>query len=244
MVFARTIANDAEVSIAGDLLADAQPESLPLFNLAWREFQDDLVDNGVEVLVKEAILPAFPPNTTNDPTAQVWCGWQQSFDGANYWNTPVLPPDMVEPLRLWQRQTGSDANYTQINPVNDGLTSCLATSYMQGWDWRGDAIYMNGALQKIDLRLRYSAYFADFALANGNFPSTAQVPIMRSAQALAYYVVATFAGGRGSDYYSAILARGQDCIQKLINRTARKKQRGNHRKQPYGCSGGNTLYGW
>lgn len=243
--FARVIANDAEVSIDGDLLANTQPETLPFLNLAWREFQDMLVDNGVENRIEEIILTNFSPCFANDPSAQPYIGYTESWDGTGFQKEPLLPGDMIEPLRLWQRQTGTDSAFVPMNPANDGLYSSFQYSYQQLWDWRNDRIYLNGANVFIDFRCRYSAYFNDFALnPDDSFPSTARVPVLRSAQALAYLLVGTFAGGRGSDYYAALLAKSEKCMAPLFNRTARKKQRVNHRRRPYGSGSRSCLYGW
>jgi hypothetical protein len=244
MGFARAVANDMEVSSAGDLLSDITPGTLPMLNLAWREFQDALVDNGVEVLMKQADLDNFPPNLTNDPTSQAFIGYIQSFDGQSYWPVPCLPFDMIEPIRLWQRQTGMDGGYIQVNPSVDGIVSSLQGSYVRAWDWREEKIYINGANVPIDFRLRYCAYFNDFAPnVDGSFPGSAPVPILRAAPSLAYFVAATFAGGRGSEYHDKLVAKGAMAIQKIFNRTARKKQRVNHRRRPY-SSGGGSLSGW
>jgi hypothetical protein len=245
--FARAIANDMELSTAGDLLADTEPGTQTLANLAWREFQDMLVENGVECLIKEQVMYQFPfkdPTVQTDPSYQVSISWTGSFDGSNYFTTPALPSDMIEPLRLWERQSGTQDPFVQMNPVNDGLPSVVATGYLTYWDWRNDAIWMVGSVQMQDLRMRYSAYYSDFVTLAGVQWYQQPIPIIRSAQALAYYLVATFAGGRGSPYYASVLQKGADCIQKLISRTARKKQRGNHRRRAYGAYGYSTLTGW
>lgn len=248
--FARIIANDAGISIAGDLLSDAQPATLPYLCLAWRELQDALIDNGVEVETKEAILTGFPPNTSQDPADLAYIGYAQSFDGQTFWQTPVLPPDLLVPLELWQRQTGTMDGFTRVQSANDGLQSGYPLSYINAWEWRGDGIYTNGALLSLDFRIRYSAYFNDFVLnQDGSFPGQVQIPILRSAPALAYYVVSTFIRGRGADadIRAEITSKGIEAIQKLVNRTARKKQRGNHRRQPYSMgtgSGSGFWNGW
>jgi hypothetical protein len=245
MGFARAVANDMEVSSAGDLLSDITPGTLPMLNLAWREFQDALVNGGVEVLTRQADMVNFPPNLTNDPTAQAWIGFTQSFDGADYWPTPLLPFDMIEPLRIWQRQTGMDTGFIQVNPSIDGIVSSFSGSYIHAWDWREEKVFLTGALVNIDIRLRYSAYFNDFTPnQDGSFPSLAQVPIMRCAPLLAYFVAATFAGGRGSEYYDKLMGKGMGMLQSFFNRTARKKQRVNHRRRPYGSGGGSISSGW
>jgi len=115
---------------------------------------------------------------------------------------------MIVPLRLWERQNGTTEDFVQMDPVNDGLPSSSQTSRLRLWDWRGDSIYMPGAIQVNDLRLRYAAYLAD--LVNGASP----VMLLRSKNALAYFTAAQFAAARGSPAADALRNTGLELLSR------------------------------
>jgi hypothetical protein len=136
------------------------------------------------------------------------------------------------PLRVWERQTGTMQQFSQMNPVNDGLPDGPKTAYLSLWDWRQNAIYMPGSTTSRDLKVRYASYLADIASSGA-----ALVPIIRCADALANYVCAEFAFSRGSPDAVAVgnsfLASGQSSMKRMNNRDARREQRGNHRRPGY-----------
>lgn len=231
---ARTFVNDAGLSLAGNLLSDTQPYTLTYLNTALRKLQNKLVDNGVETFVKEAILTGMTPVAVNDPGVQVYINWSNYFDGVTLNASPVLPQDMIIPLRLWERQTGTTQEFREMLQAEDGLPSGTATGTQGMWDWRTDSIYFPGANQSVDLRMRYDAYLAEIT-------ATSQpIPIMRCANALANYVAQIFANARGSPLADSFGAKGDEEVEMMANRTARRKQRRSIRRRPYGGNGRTT----
>lgn len=230
---ARSIANDAALGIQGNLLSDNQPYTFPMLNAAYRDLQDELTDAGFETFPAEAELTQVPAISVNpQPGLQVSIDYNGYNNGTQNFDSPYLPIDMVGPLRLWERQSGANAQYIPMGPANDGLPS-VAQGYRFGvWEWRQDKIWMVGATQINDLRLRYNSILPD--LVDGDSP----VLVLRSDRALAYALVAEWAGARGSPMAAALVAKANECIGKMTNRTARKKQRGSHRRMPYGSSQG------
>lgn len=230
--FARARINDSTLTIAGNLLADSQPYTFTLLNAAFRHLQEDLANAGCPAFTNEAVLFNLPVVAFTDPVAQVWMSCQYYFDGSSYYDSPVLPFDCILPLRLWERQSGTENLFTEVHPVNDGLPDGPKTNWLRMWDWRQNAIYMPGALIQRDLRIRYASYLADIASSG-----TALVPIIRCADALANYVAAEFAFSRGSPDAVAVgnsfLGMGQQAMKRMINRDARREQRGNHRRRGY-----------
>ena len=230
--FSRARINDAITGIGGNLLSDTQPYTFTLLNAAFRHLQEDLANAGSPAFTNEAVLLDLPVVAYNDPSVQVWMSCQYYFDGVSYYSSPVLPFDCIMPLRVWERQSGTLNQFTQVNPANDGLPDGIKTQYLSLWEWRQNAIYMPGALIQRDLRVRYASYLADIASSG-----TALVPIIRCADALANYVAAEFAFSRGSAEANAVgnsfLSMGQQSMKRMINRDARREQRGNHRRLGY-----------
>lgn len=231
MQAARTICNDAGLSLAGNLLADAQPYTLTLVNMAYRTLQEDMTDEGVETMAKEAIIVGLTPITIFDPAIQTSLSFTGYFDGQSNFTSPILPQDMLGPLRLWERPTGSISQFYEMTPTSDGLPTIGQSSCLRYWQWDNDRFYFMGALQSNDLRLRYNVALPDLAFGTND---SSQVMIFRSDRALAYKIAEIFAEARGSELAASFAAKYEHYKEILTGRTARRKQRAQHRRIPYG----------
>lgn len=241
----RVILNDSAQSLSGALFSDTQPYVGEYLNLGWRRLQRKLTNSGFELFIKEAFfLNVSPvPSVALDPATEVYISFTGFWDGSQMHNSPVLPVDMVGPLKMWERPSGQLANLMEMYPVNDGLPIRPQAIVMSQWDWRNDSIYMKGALQALDMKIRYNSYFPDLPTAPISFAST-PVPILRSADALSCYVAAAFASARGSQAAGQILQMGDDYAAQMVEQTARKSQRGNHRRIPYSRRGNQGWGSW
>lgn len=230
LYFARVIANDAGVTIQGNLLSDSQPYIMPLLNLAWRKLQARLNNNNIEEFPQEVIitgLPAQAASAFSDPAIQAYINYSEYNDGASINPSFQIPSDCLIPVRLWERPTGQNAQFQPMTQSRDGLPSTAKTSYLLLWEWRNDAIFFKGANQALDLRVRYKRILQDVS-------STADmIPLIRCAVALAYLVVEIHAAGRGSVILPTFQAEKEDAIKQIINLTTRKHQRVNFRRQAY-----------
>lgn len=237
--FARTVANDCALSLAGNLLSDSQPGTLPTLNLAWRKLQDRLTNNAVERFPTEIVIPSVPPinpAVQSDPAIQVFINSSGYWDGAQLWPNLTLPPNFQIPLKMFERPSGQSAEFIPMWPASNGIPSTPKSTYSRVWEWRNDSLFMPGALQVNDLKVRFQMYLDD------KTDPSEKVPIIRCAVALAYLVVEIFAEGRGSTITPVFQAEKEDAIKQIINLTTRKKQHENFRRQPY--SRRNRLRGW
>ena len=226
----RSIINDAALSIDGTIFANTQPYTFPMLNTAYRDLQDALADGGVETFIKTTQLLLLPVVDPVDPGTQVQISYVGFFNGSVNFENPTLPWDMMMPLRMWERQSGTFNYFSPMYQVNDGLPSVVQTVNLRYWDWQTDRIYMPGATQVNDVQLRYLAYLPD--LTDGTSP----VLITRSAQALAYLTAYQFSKSRGSPLAAQFQTDAQNEISDMIDRTVKRQNRGNHRRQPYGSS--------
>lgn len=239
---ARTFVNDAAQNLGGNLLADSRPYTFVYLNSAWRTLQDVLMNAGVEVFPAEVVISAVPAVTSTDPASQQWMGYDNFFDGTNALNAPTLPADLVIPLKLMERQNGTQSVFKPMFPVNDGLPSRPKVPWLQQYDWRDNAIYLVGATVLTDIRLRYNRYLPDIQPDTQGLGTT-RIPLPRCAKALAYYIAAEYATSRGSPLADGFTAKGDNAAGQMISRTVRKQQRGNHRRQPYSARNRNS-WGW
>ena len=126
---ARARLNDTIFSAAGNLLANTQNYTFTLLNGAFEHLQEDMADSGYPAMTRETVLEALAVVGTTDPSAQVAVSYQNYFDGVSYWDSPVLPQDLIIPLRLQERQTGTQQFFTDIQQANDGIRDQVKTLY-------------------------------------------------------------------------------------------------------------------
>ncbi len=223
----------------GDIFADAQSYVLPTVNLAWRKLQKKLADKGHPQLEAETIIYSLPVVTSLDPGTQQWMNWTNFFDGTNEQTGPTLPNDFVSPLRLWERQSGVGTNlcsFCAMHPAPDALRTKQKGSCNRYWDWREDAIYFAGSILPMDLRVRYARAIPDISVAPGGFGSTV-VPIMRCADALAYYSAGIFVVPRGGLTGPDFEAKGDAAVDQITNAFAKLQQRASYSRRAWGARG-------
>ena len=229
--FARVIANDCGLSLAGNLLADSQPYTFTMLQLAFRKLQNRLSNQSFESFPEETVITGIPAQgatALEDPGIQAYLGYDGYNDGIGEYTDWALPQDMEIPIRLWQRVSGQNAQFMPVVPAIDGIESLPKGGLLNCWEWRGDAIWFPGASQSLDLRIRYKRIMQD-PFPAGNTP----IPIIRCAVALAYLTVEIFAAGRGSTMLPAFNLEKEDAIKQIVNTTTRKNQRKNYRRIPY-----------
>src|SRR5271157_3945557 len=162
----RALGNDMLFSAAGEILTDTQNFMFPLLNEALAEVQGELRNHGVDTFTKETILTPILVVAIKDPAVQVIVSDTGYFDGSNNYPSPYVPSDLIEPILLWERQTGSTEDFVPMKQILDGLPSVTQSSRLRIWEWRGDQIVMPGATQSNDLRLRYKGSQANFVTTN------------------------------------------------------------------------------
>lgn len=198
-------------NIAGDIFADTQPYALPTVNLGWRRMQRRMALMGHQRLEPEVIITGIPVvsalldpqgNVANvDPATQAYLSWTGFFDGVTFFPNPVLPQDLMFPIKVSERQAGTTMRFQDMHPVTDTLPSVPPGGWFSWWDWRSlpggasEALFIKGATQARDLRIKYAGYMADIVAAPQGLAYT-PVPFMRCAEALAYFTAAAFVSPR------------------------------------------------
>lgn len=226
----RVLINDAMEDLAGDIFTDDWPAAFYYLNTAKRMVEQNLADNGVEFNLKETVLTPLPPVANNgDPSVQVSITQEGYFDGTNNHAAPGLPGDLIIPLRVWERSSGTNNRFVQVTPAVDGLpagSSC--TSSFGHWDWRADGIYLPGASMSNELRLRYISFSPELTSPSG------VMPFRRSALAVAFMSAFVFVNARGGAAAAGFKNLADEQIDNIISQTTRKKQRRPSQKRPYG----------
>lgn len=149
----------------GHILDRTQASTQQGFNNAWRRFQEELVNLGFQVLIQEVILLNCPIVASLDPAVQTHVNWTEFGDGVTDYPSPVLPSDLIQPFKIWERVSGLNSAFPvqpNVELVLDGLPAVPKVQANRFWEWRNNAIYLPGSLLPMDLRIRYIKYYPDF----------------------------------------------------------------------------------
>jgi hypothetical protein len=219
----RALANDMIYSQAGEILTDNANFILPLLNDSLEWFVNEMNNSGVMSFTQETLitpLTATPAPQSTDPATQTNISDNGYFDGVGINMGPQLqlPPSLLEPVDLWERQTGSQERFRWMHPVPGGLPSKVPSDRFGMWEWRQDGIYMPGIIQSNDIRLRFTSTLPQFV-------STDDILYFRGATgALAYKTLAAYMGSK--DPVAAQTAMGEATMRvgQLTNRSGQQKQ--------------------
>lgn len=235
---ARAIANDMAIP-GGDVLTDNAPFSIPFVNQSYRRIQAYLAQYGVETYSTYTWLLNIPANTTGDPESRVIISDSGTEiitpSGANEssYANPILPDDLVAPVRLRERPNGTTNYAVLMRRPNDGVRSqdqAVGTTYLRQWEWIDDTIVLLGCSEAQDVELKYEKHLPILSSVDDT------VPIRGVDNAAAYRVAWAFGKSRGSVIADTFGAEGQVELDLLVNRSARERQRIRHRRRPYSGS--------
>jgi hypothetical protein len=183
------------------------------------------------------------------PETQQSLGFQGFFDGTQQYSTLTLPPNLISPLRMWERATGSSDAFSPMSQSQFGLAPIAQGWVLGQWEWRSGAIWLPGSLQNRDIRLRYRMSLPAFYGTSIDF-STTYIPIIDCVDAVAYKVAAKYAMRLSSpEVASAMDALAKEQMQYLKNESVRQRQSIDYNRTPfeggYGSNGsGNGPGGW
>ena len=185
------ISNDAIGGIAGDILADGQPYLFPMLEGCYEDLQDRLIDGGVNTYYTYQIITGLTAVASTDPTTQVTLSYSGYYDGAVMHASPTLPTNMLMPLEIWERQTGSVASWSPVVPVSDSISTRPQTSIFGIYDWQTDELWFPGATLSRDIKMKFILYAPELT-----GPSS-PVLIARSKVAFGNMLVAAACKARG-----------------------------------------------
>ena len=220
---------------AGDIFATSQLFAQQCTNNGWRKLQEFLWNLGYTPLINEVIIAGLPPTAADDPAIQNYLNWAGFFDGVTLHAGFQLPQELVAPLRMWERVTGQAALFCGpgLEPIVDGLYAAPIQPFNYQWEWRNNAIYIPGASQSNDFRIRYGKYLPDFAQIGSSPWYLSEVPIARCQEPLSLYICAEVARARPDLELdpTELQTEAESTAKLIINRDIRMKQRVNARRQ-------------
>ena len=212
----RSLLNDA----AGNLFTDAV--LMPYTNAAYRKVQRALGNVQSGTLLSDDVLLVVAAVTAVDASLQV--SISDSTAPPNQ-----LPTDLLVPLKLWERASGSSDDFAEMTDLTNhgGLPSQPQDVALQFWEWRTDGVYFIGATQDVQIRLRYQKSYPDLV-------DAASPILVRNAQeAIAYFTAAMASAARGAPQAERWDAAGVDALDDLLTRATQREQHAGRRRRPY-----------
>lgn len=253
MELVRSLVNDTQAGVTdtpgeGQIFTnnpEISPFTQPFLNSSIRELYRELRNIGDPVLIKDnVIIQALPVvnSPTNgsgspDPTVQTVLSTVGYFDGVQQWPNFQLPSDMLNPIRLWERNTGTNDSFQDMTQPQDGLEPYPQGTCLREWEWRNNNLNFHGATQERDIRMRYYASLPQFFSSTLDFNST-YVPVLDCTDAVAYKTAVKYARMLGSPGLADLAMEAKEQMFQLKNATTRRMQSVTYRRVPYGNSSG------
>ncbi len=159
-----------------------------------------------------------------DPKVLPYLSFNGWWDGSVLNTVPTLPVDLLVPLKIRTRLTGTNNPFLEIHEFPSGLVSCNQTNKgIGGWQWITDRLYFNGSLVNVDIELQYTG--GVFGLSPSLAPTayaTTFIPFLDSLDALAYKVAYIFCSPRvGKDQADSLDIEYQKAMVGVANRWLR-----------------------
>ena len=217
----RSLLNDA----AGNLFTDTV--LLPYVNSAYRKAQRALANVQSGSFLSDNIFMIVPAVPVVDASAQV------SITDATA-PPNQLPPDLLVPVKLWERANLSSDDFIEMTDMtdHDGLPSEPQGQMLRYWEWRADGLYFLGATRDTQIRLRYEKSYPDLT------DATSPVLIRNAQEALAYAAAAMAGAARGAPQAERWDAAAADALEDMIARAAQREQQTGRRRRPFSSRAG------
>jgi hypothetical protein len=250
----RSLINDSQAGITGTPgegqiwtdVASVSPFVQPFINSAVRQIYRELRNIGAPTMIRDSVYvngltPVFGLNGFGvpDPAVQTFLSYGGYFDGNTMNNNLVLPADLLFPERVWERQNGTNDNFTVMQQPQFGLPSRPQFPTLGEWEWREDKINFVGSTQVRDLRLRYYAALPQFFSATLDFSST-YIPVLDSIDAIAYKGAVLYARMLGSPGLPDLINEAKEQMFQLKNQYTRRAQSIDYSRKVYQHSDNST----
>lgn len=228
----------------GIIATNDAPFTLPFLNNAIQWLYRKLRNIGDPALIIDNYLVlGLPPLTQPNPAVQVSLGFLGYFDGFAEHGNWTLPAGAMGVDRLWERVSATGLNFHPMRAQPDGLQSRHQTSVMREYEWRGNALWMPGALEAVDLRMRCKISLPPVLGPNLNFLTT-YVPILDSEDAIVDRMLTRYARRFAPDQYAAADASSKESIFELQRETVRNMQRYENARRDFGTEAVGSFSQW
>lgn len=146
-------------------------------------------------------------------------------------SSPALPSDLIAPLSLEEKKTGSTDKFTPVNkPEYGDLPDLDQVDQLRYWIWEAGQIKLLGATVPVTVRLRYTKQLPELV----NSGSTILIPHAKNY--LAWHAASLVASARGeTDLFDRAEVRVNAYLDQILRSYISADQRGGGvRRRPYG----------
>ncbi len=211
--------------------ANTQSWVLPFLNSAIQDTFSDLRVVGAPRLIRDNVILSSLPlrNPPNATGSQQFLSFTGFFDGVQMHPNLLLPADMMNPERIWQRQSGTGYEFIPLSE-RESLNSKPYSYGLGHWEWRDDKIWFSGSTTTaFDMRLRYTATYPEFLGSSLDFTTTF-VPILGSLNAVAAKMCTNYAFRLAPEQYALAKGVEQEMITKLKQEIVLQSQNQHQRR--------------
>lgn len=222
------------------------PQSVTLqnfMNSAIREVRRDCGIMGQPTFIRDNyVLTGLPPINSNlgvgvmNPATQQSLSLVGFFDGVNMNANFLLPSDILQPLELWERLTGTVNPFSEMRQSMGALRPRNQINALHDWEWRGNAIWFNGAILSRDVRIRYVGSLASLAASSIDWSQTF-VPIPDCQEAVADKIAVRYARRLGSPQVQELTQQADRSMLRLRQTVVRARQRIDNRRPMFSGDG-------
>lgn len=127
---------------------------IPYLNIALDELQEELELNNVPITSETASIITIVAGI-------------DGIGGGN--GQPDLPPNLIEPINLFERTSGSQFSFLQMKKTEFLPMNQVSTAFLIYWSWEGDTIHFipGGATGDVDIEIHYvKSVFKKIATSN------------------------------------------------------------------------------
>ena len=214
----------------GQILTDASTTLSNLMNSAIREIARECKIMGqLNLIADNYIIYALPPVNSPlgvgvpNPAVQVALQTTGYFDGLLVWSSFTLPSNILYPLEIWARQSGSSYPFQIVKQAPQALSPSNQGQFLGQWEWRQDGLWFNGSTLPTDIRLRYEFSLSDIASQAVDWDTT-YVPILDCQEAVADNVSVRYARRLGGATLEDAKMQAKQSIFKLRQQYTRSRQ--------------------
>lgn len=220
---------------AGLIMPNSNPDLLTFMDSAIVETFSDLRNIGdPELILDNYILTGIPALTQEDPAVQVALSYAGYFNGYSWSPTWTLPIGMSRLLAMWERTSGGNWDFVPMAAAPFGLPGGLQGIRMGQYEMREGMIWMRGAMQPVDLRIRCRiGYPTPLSPVNLNF-STTYVPILDCKNAIVAKMRIQYAIRFAPERYQMCIAEEARMMSKLKLEVVRQMQSQENQRAVFG----------
>lgn len=251
----RSLSNDAfagntntagEGQVLTDLYqatANFNPQVVNCFNSAIREMYRHMRNIKAKGLIRDNfILIGIPPVngplgvSFPDPTVQTYLSTGFFFDGTNMNTSFTLPADIMMPLKMWERQSGTTNPLVEMYEAQNGLDPANQSDELRDWEWREGRINFRGALIARDIRLKYFGFVQTFTPSNpvpANYFTSTQIPVIDCEEVVAFITLRNLAIGLNPAMITILDGKAEEALFDLKNQEVRRMQATDYRRREW-----------